>query len=265
MNCQTVMLGPDCSLLFFPKTFKSFLPTLGIARENAMSLPCVASHSPRTATDYFGTFHREGAEKALEYIQTHIATVGTSSMSSSLESSQKGRNGHVAKNGPGGSTDAEEKPQAAVTAHSNASCFSSDVVKSMLFGGLDGIITTFAIIAAGEGGGYSTQLILLMGFSKILADATSMGVGDFISERAEHISREILRYSPAAAKVMGVGDFISERAELEYHRSEMAREIHEITHKPDAERQEMVDIYMQKGMSAEHAERMVALFMRNNQ
>lgn len=114
---------------------------------------------------------------------------------------------------------------------------SSDFVKSMLFGGLDGIITTFAIIAASVGAGYSFEKILLLGISKILADATSMGVGDFISERAE----------------------------LDYHRSEMKREQHELIHKPNAERLEMIEIYMKKGMTEEHAGTVVDILMKNDQ
>lgn len=118
----------------------------------------------------------------------------------------------------------------------NSRC-STDFVKSMLFGGLDGIITTFAIIAASAGAGFSFEKILLLGISKILADATSMGVGDFISERAE----------------------------LDYHRSEMKREQHELIHKPNAERLEMIEIYMKKGMTEQHAGTVVDILMRNDQ
>lgn len=60
-----------------------------------------------------------------------------------------------------------------------------EYIKSLVFGGLDGIITTFAIIAASHGGGLSTRTIIVMGFANLLADAISMGFGDFLSETAE--------------------------------------------------------------------------------
>jgi len=61
-----------------------------------------------------------------------------------------------------------------------------DVVKSVVFGGLDGILTTFAIVSGATGGGFGTQVILILGFSSKLADALSMGLGDALSTKAEH-------------------------------------------------------------------------------
>ena len=52
-------------------------------------------------------------------------------------------------------------------------------VKSLVFGGLDGIITTFAVVAASKGGSLSTEIVLLMGFANLFADGLSMGFGDF--------------------------------------------------------------------------------------
>jgi hypothetical protein len=43
-------------------------------------------------------------------------------------------------------------------------------VKSLVFGGLDGIITTFAVVAASVGGSLNTDVILLMGFANLVAD-----------------------------------------------------------------------------------------------
>lgn len=57
--------------------------------------------------------------------------------------------------------------------------------KSIVFGGLDGIITTFAIVAGASGGSLGVETILILGFSNIFADALSMGVGDALSSKAE--------------------------------------------------------------------------------
>ncbi len=57
----------------------------------------------------------------------------------------------------------------------------SDFVKSIVFGGLDGVITTFSIVAASAGASLNVQTALLLGVSNLIADGISMGVGDFLS------------------------------------------------------------------------------------
>merc|ERR1711991_836722 len=53
----------------------------------------------------------------------------------------------------------------------------SDYIKSIIFGGLDGIITTFAIVAAAAGANESWKIVLTFGFANAVADAWSMGIG----------------------------------------------------------------------------------------
>jgi vacuolar iron transporter family protein len=55
-----------------------------------------------------------------------------------------------------------------------------------VFGGLDGILTSFAIVAGAAGGGMTPQVVLVLGFSNIFADALSMGVGEFLSSKAHN-------------------------------------------------------------------------------
>jgi DNA damage-binding protein 1 len=61
-----------------------------------------------------------------------------------------------------------------------------ELLKSIIFGGLDGILTSFAIIAGAAGGSLSIETILILGFSNIFADALSMGVGEFLSSSAHN-------------------------------------------------------------------------------
>lgn len=61
-----------------------------------------------------------------------------------------------------------------------------DFVKSLIFGGLDGIITTFAIVAAVAGSDMDTDVVILMGIANLMADGISMGLGDYLSEVAEN-------------------------------------------------------------------------------
>jgi VIT1/CCC1 family predicted Fe2+/Mn2+ transporter len=56
----------------------------------------------------------------------------------------------------------------------------------MVFGGLDGILTSFAIVAGAAGGGLDWPVVLVLGFSNIFADALSMGVGEYLSSKAHN-------------------------------------------------------------------------------
>ncbi len=58
-----------------------------------------------------------------------------------------------------------------------------DYLKGMVFGGLDGILTSFAIVAGAAGGNLQWEVVLVLGFSNILADAISMGVGEYLSSK----------------------------------------------------------------------------------
>lgn len=58
-------------------------------------------------------------------------------------------------------------------------------VKSMVYGGLDGIITTFAVVAGVVGGALDLRIIIILGFSNLLADGFSMATGDYLSSKSE--------------------------------------------------------------------------------
>ena len=45
------------------------------------------------------------------------------------------------------------------------------LLQPLIFGGLDGILTSFAIVAGAAGGGLSVSTVLVLGFSNIFADA----------------------------------------------------------------------------------------------
>lgn len=100
-----------------------------------------------------------------------------------------------------------------------------DFLKALIFGGLDGILTSFAIVAGSTGGGLPVQTVLILGFSNIFADALSMGVGEFLSSKAHN----------------------------EWVLSERRREKWELENYPEGEVQEMVDIYVERGMEEQDA------------
>ncbi|CAM9326981.1 unnamed protein product [Phaeothamnion confervicola] len=106
--------------------------------------------------------------------------------------------------------------------HSN----SGEYLKSMIFGGLDGILTSFAIVAGAAGGNLEIEAVLILGFSNIFADAMSMGVGEYLSSKAHN----------------------------EYVLAEKRREEWELKNHKEGEIQEMIEIYTERGMSREDAE-----------
>ena len=61
----------------------------------------------------------------------------------------------------------------------------SNNIKCFVYGGLDGIITTFAIISSCYGAGLNIKALLILGLSNVLADALSMGFGEFASADLE--------------------------------------------------------------------------------
>ena len=60
----------------------------------------------------------------------------------------------------------------------------------IVYGGIDGLITTFAIVAESSGGSLSRNVILTLGFSNVLSDAYSMAIGRYESFDAENIKAE---------------------------------------------------------------------------
>jgi len=101
-----------------------------------------------------------------------------------------------------------------------------DIMKPLIFGGLDGLNTTFAVVAGACGADLALAHVLVMGFVCLFAGAFSMGLGECTSAKAER----------------------------EFQLCERDRESWEMENYPEGEISEMVDIYKQKGMSEEDAQ-----------
>ena len=59
------------------------------------------------------------------------------------------------------------------------------LLRTLMMGGIDGIITIFNIISIVEGSKLNYKYIFILGFATLFADAISMGTGEYYSVKAE--------------------------------------------------------------------------------
>jgi VIT1/CCC1 family predicted Fe2+/Mn2+ transporter len=113
----------------------------------------------------------------------------------------------------------------------------SQYIGDLIYGGLDGIITTFAVVSGVAGAHLGTQIILIMGLANLLADGFSMATGAYLSSKSEQ----------------------------EYYDKERQREFWEIEHFPEGEKAELYHLYRNKGFSEAEAEQMLTILTRDKQ
>jgi VIT1/CCC1 family predicted Fe2+/Mn2+ transporter len=58
-------------------------------------------------------------------------------------------------------------------------------LREFVYGGMDGAVTTFAVVTGAAGANLDTSVILILGYANVLADGFSMAVGSFLSEKSE--------------------------------------------------------------------------------
>lgn len=62
-----------------------------------------------------------------------------------------------------------------------------------VYGGIDGAVTTFAVVAGVEGASLSIPIILILGFANLFADGFSMAAGKYSSDKAEQEQYEKIK------------------------------------------------------------------------
>ncbi len=100
-------------------------------------------------------------------------------------------------------------------------------LRPAVFGAMDGLVTNVSLLAGVSGGNGTHQTLVLTGLAGLAAGAFSMAAGEFVSVSSQN---ELV-----AAEVR------KERFELETH--------------PDAERRELAEVFRQRGVDADLADR----------
>ena len=113
---------------------------------------------------------------------------------------------------------------------------SSQYIGSMVYGGLDGIITTFAVVSGVAGAALAPQIIIILGLANVFADGFSMATGAYLSEKSEN----------------------------EYYLRERQREAWEVEHFPEGEKEELYQLYLEQGYPEEDARQMVEIKARDH-
>jgi vacuolar iron transporter family protein len=102
-------------------------------------------------------------------------------------------------------------------------------LQDWIYGGIDGAVTTFAIVAGVVGADLPATLILILGFANLLADGFAMAASDYSGTKSERDH---------------------------YHRV-LAVERRHIALVPEGEREEIRQIFAAKGFTSEDLERVV--------
>ena len=66
-------------------------------------------------------------------------------------------------------------------------------LKDMVFGAIDGSITTFAIVSGVAGAGLSSGVVIVLGLANLLADGFSMAASNFLGTRADNAYRQAMK------------------------------------------------------------------------
>ncbi|QCU89981.1 VIT1/CCC1 transporter family protein [Thiomicrorhabdus sediminis] len=120
------------------------------------------------------------------------------------------------------------KPEAVAQRLQNTSA--DNVFSDAVLGGIDGCVTTFAIVSAAVGAGFSATVAIILGFANLIADGFSMAVSNYEAHQAKQQYREHLKKTEAQ----------------------------HIKLIPEGEKEEVRQIYAQKGFSGNQLEEIVA-------
>jgi VIT1/CCC1 family predicted Fe2+/Mn2+ transporter len=105
----------------------------------------------------------------------------------------------------------------------------ANYLRDWIYGGIDGTITTFAIVAGVVGADMPGSVVLVLGLANLIADGFAMGAGNYSATKAE----------------------------VDDYQRLLAVERKHIAVDPDGEREEIRQIFAGKGFSGDELERIV--------
>ncbi len=111
----------------------------------------------------------------------------------------------------------------------------SETVRDVVIGMADGLTVPFALAAGISGALTSTHIVVTAGLAEIAAGSIAMGLGGYLAARSD----------------------------AEHYHSERRREEREIVEKTEVERQEIVDIFKDYGVTKEESAPVLAALERN--
>lgn len=80
-----------------------------------------------------------------------------------------------------------------------------------VYGAIDGLVTTFAIVSGVMGASLAPAIVLILGFANVFADGFSMGASNYLSKRSE-VDLSIKNNEPKLPKsplTTGIATFVS--------------------------------------------------------
>lgn len=98
-----------------------------------------------------------------------------------------------------------------------------------VYGGIDGAVTTFAVVSGAVGAGLSNHIIIILGFANLFADGFAMSVGAYLSTKS-------------------VKDNYNKHKLIEYW---------EVDNLPKSQRKEVEEIYRNKGLEGKLLQQVV--------
>lgn len=104
----------------------------------------------------------------------------------------------------------------------------------VVYGGLDGIITTFAVVSGVAGARLGVGVILILGLANLLADGISMAVGAYLSARSDQ----------------------------EYYEKERESVTQRLEQSPGKARDRLLGVYREDGYTEKEAQELVAITSR---
>ncbi len=122
-------------------------------------------------------------------------------------------------------------PKSEAQLHGKTSIFDKfqEYIGEFIYGGIDGSVTTFAVVAGSAGAHLDSSVVIILGFANLIADGFAMSVGSYLSTKSEI-------------------DNYNKHVKIEYW---------EIENLPEKEREEIREIYEAKGFEGVLLEQVV--------